>query len=88
LVTNKVTREAAGEYPLALDSSGAQSVTTGRVTMTHTPDHILSHGKNRDGGKVAASGVKYMGYCVEVLDRAKVLGIASDPPGIEKREDR
>src|SRR5215207_2912440 len=28
LVTNKVMRAAAGEFPLALDSSGAQSVTT------------------------------------------------------------
>jgi hypothetical protein len=86
LVTNKVIRAAAGEFPLALASGGAQLVNTEPVTMTHTPDHIRSHGKNREAGKVAATGVKYMGYCVEVLDGPTVLGRASDPPGIEKRE--
>ena len=88
LATNKVQRVGGGEFPLRLDAQGVQTLRSDRVTMTHTPDHILSHGKNREAGKVAASGLKYMGYCVEVLDGGKSLGMASDPPGIEKREGR
>jgi hypothetical protein len=88
LATNKLVSAGSGEFQLALDGSGSQSVKSERVTTVHTPDHILSHGKNRQAGKVAAAGVKYAGFSVEVRDGEKIVGLASDPPGIEKREMR
>jgi hypothetical protein len=85
LVTNKMTTLGTEEITLALAADGSQTTTSKRISATHTPDHILSHGKKREGGKVAAEGVKYLGYAVQVRDGEKIVGEASDPPGVEKR---
>jgi hypothetical protein len=85
LQTNKITMLGTEEAPLILGHEGTQTMASKRVSTTFTPDHILSHGKNREGGKVAAEGVKYLGYAVRVLSGEKIVGEASDPPGVEKR---
>jgi hypothetical protein len=86
LQTNKITTLGTEEVPLALGQDGTQPIASKRVSTTFTPDHILSHGKNREGGKVAAEGVKYLGYAVQVRQGEKIVGEASDPPGVDKRK--
>jgi hypothetical protein len=85
LPANDLATVATDQFSLSLAADGTQAVTTKRATMTHTPDHILSHGKKREGGKVAAQGAKYLGYVVQVFDGEKLVGEKSDPPGLEKR---
>ena len=86
LQTNKITTLGTEEVPLALGQDGTQAVASKRISTTFTPDHILSHGKNREAGKVAAEGVKYLGYAVHVSHGEKIVGEASDPPGVDKRK--
>jgi hypothetical protein len=86
LQTNKITTLGTEEAPVVLGHDGTQAVASKRVSTTFTPDHILSHGKKREGGKVAAEGVKYLGYAVQVRDGEKIVGEASDPPGVDKRK--
>lgn len=86
LQTNKLTTLGTEEVALALGADGGQAISSKRLSTTFTPDHILSHGKNREGGKVAAEGVKYFGYAVQVRHGEKVVGEASDPPGVDKRK--
>ena len=85
LATNKMTTLGTEEFALALAADGSQTATSKRISTTHTPDHILSHVKKREGGKMAAEGVKYLGYAVQVRDGEKIVGEASEPPGVEKR---
>jgi hypothetical protein len=85
LQTNKITTLGTEDVPLALGQAGTQAVASKRVSTTFTPDHILSHGKNREGGKVAAEGMKYLGYAVHVRHGEKIVGEASDPLGVDKR---
>jgi hypothetical protein len=86
LQTNKITTLGTEDVLLALGQDGTQAIAGKRVSTTFTPDHILSHGKNREGGKVAAEGVKYLGYAVHVRHGEKIVGEASDPPGVDKRK--
>lgn len=86
LQSNKIATLGTEEFPLVLGQDGSQAVASKRVSTTFTPDHILSHGKNREGGKVAAEGVKYLGYAVQVRDGEKIVGEASDPLGVDKRK--
>jgi hypothetical protein len=85
LATGKLEAIGHGEFPLKLTPDGIQTAASAKVTSIHTPDHILSHGKDRAGGKIAASGIKYAGYAIQVMDGTTVVGTASDPPGIENR---
>ena len=86
LQSKKITALGTEDAPLAIGPEGTQSMTSKRISTTFTPDHILSHGKNREGGKIGAEGVKYLGYGVQVLSGEKTVGEASDPPGVDKRK--
>lgn len=86
---------ASGEFKLALDPQGKQTTTSRTVKTTYTPEHAVVTRDNNRGPlnnnkrnnqprtkNVPAQGTKYVGYSVQVLDGAKVVGEASDPVGI------
>ena len=81
----------SGEIKLELAANGQQTAESKRVVATHTPEHSgsakggsgSSSGSSRSK-KVEASGVKFAGYSVQVLDGATVVGEAADPIGIGK----
>jgi hypothetical protein len=81
-----------GEIPLALSSNGQQSVESKSIATTYTPEHSevsksggRSSSRSRSRAKkVAAEGIRYVGYSVQVLDGGRVVGEASDPVGIKQ----
>ncbi len=82
-----------GEVKLDLPTAGQQTIESKRISTTYTPEHSAgSKGKGGSSGggsgsrskKVEASGKKYAGYTVQVLDGSTVVGEASDPQGIGK----
>lgn len=88
--SNNVTMLASGEIKLGLVNN-RQAAESKHVSTTYTPDHsVVSTRRSRSGRstprakKVEASGVKFAGYSVQVLDGGKVVGEASDPVGIGK----
>jgi hypothetical protein len=96
LKSNNLHPLATGEFKLALDPQGKQTATSKEVKTTYTPEHAvvtrdnrrsrLNNNDNRNSvprtKNVPAEGNKYVGYSVQVLDGAKVVGEASDPVGI------
>ena len=84
----------SGEIKLSLSSSnGQQTAESKRIATTYTPEH--SEVSKSSGGrsssrskpkakKVAATGIRYVGYSVQVLDGRSVVGEASDPIGIKQ----
>ena len=84
----------SGEIKLELSASGQQAAESKRISTTYTPEHAevskssggngsRSRGPSRSK-KVGASGVKFAGYSVQVLDGGTVVGEAADPQGIGK----
>ncbi len=79
----------SGEIKLAL-VNGTQTVESEPTTTTHTPDHAVT--PKAGGGKrpnararhVEATGTKFIGYSVQVMDGTKVVGELSDPVGIAR----
>lgn len=101
LKTNDLTVLDSGKVKLDLNRSGAQVITTKTVSSTYTDDHAVvskrgGRGKGVGGGggrqklprakKVEASGTKFAGYSVQVLDGAQVVGETSDPAGISMKK--
>ena len=82
----------SGEVKLDLPANGQQTVESKRISVTYTPDHsevtkTKSRGNNKGttkAKKIEASGVKFAGYSVQVLDGSAVVGQASDPENIGK----
>ena len=82
----------SGEIKLDLAANGQQTAESKRVVATHTPEHSAGSKSGSGGGgggskgskKVEASGVKFAGYSVQVLDGTTVVGEAADPIGIGK----
>lgn len=89
---NNIQPLETGEFKLDLSDSGKQSVDTRRFSSTYTPEHsVVSTTRGRSSGrssarakKVEASGVKFAGYSVQVLDGGKVVGERADPESIGK----
>ena len=90
-----LTTLETGEIKLGFGPNGQQAAESKRVSTTYTPEHSViskssGRGRGSSGGgrstpratKVAASGTKYVGYSVQVLDGGKVVGESSDPSGI------
>ena len=82
----------SGEIKLALVDD-RQTAESKRISNTYTPEHsVVSKSSGRSISRrrrpkvtqVAATGVKFAGYSVEVLDGGRVVGEASDPSGIEQ----
>lgn len=80
-----------GEIPLALSINGKQSVESKSISTTYTPEHsVVSKSSGRSRGraptakKVAAEGIKFVGYSVQVVDGGRVVGESSDPIGIKQ----
>jgi hypothetical protein len=81
-----------GEIALALSSNGQQTVESKSISTTYTPEHSevsksggRSSSRSRSKAKkVAAEGIRYVGYSVQVLDGGRVVGEASDPVGIKQ----
>ena len=86
----------SGEIKLDLTAHGQQTAESKRISTTFTPEHSESSKSGSGSGsgsssrgssrskKVEASGVKFAGYSVQVLDGATVVGEAADPQGIGK----
>lgn len=84
-----------GTIPVALVNN-RQTAESKSISTTYTPEHSeVSKSSGRGGGgssrgrapkakKVAASGVKFAGYSVQVLDGGTVVGETSDPVGIKQ----
>lgn len=86
LKTNMIKKIESGEQPLALDSSGRQSVETKLVETTSTPDHAIVSKARRGRAsvtKVEGSGVKYLGYAVVVKDGTTFVGQVFNPRTLE-----
>lgn len=96
--TNTVHPLDSGEFKLALNAQGAQSVESKAITTTYTPEHsvVVNENRRKNFGirannrdtvpktkRVAAEGDKYVGYTVQVLDGGKLVGQASDPVGLD-----
>lgn len=84
----------SGSIPVAL-VNGAQKAESKGISTTYTPEHsVASKSSGRSGGssrgraptakKVAAEGIKFVGYSVQVLDGGRVVGESSDPVGIKQ----
>jgi hypothetical protein len=96
LKRNDVSTIESGEEPLALDSTGRQTIESKVASTTSTPDHSIV---SRSGGsrnsrsrtsvrKVESSGVKYLGYGVVVKDGATVVGKAFSGQSLEAEMPR
>lgn len=93
LKSNHVSVLRSGEAHVAL-GTGSQVITTPKVEEKSTPKHaVISHNsqRGRDGRvapatvrNVAATGVKYIGYGVQVLDGKSVVAETYDPVGIKQ----
>ena len=90
LKSNSVTVLRSGESKVELGTRGSQVIRSAKLETKSTPEHsVVSRGRGRGstgGGsrssvkKVAATGVKYLGYGVQVLNGGKVVGETFDPP--------
>ena len=88
--SNDVRKIDEGEFKLQLGANGRQSGESKRISTTYIPEHSAGGkgGKGGGGGggkggkKVEGSGAKFVGYRVEVMDGATVVGEYSDPAGI------
>jgi hypothetical protein len=91
--TNDVRKIDSGEFKLQFGPDGRQTTESKRISTTYTPEHSEGGkgGKGGGGGqggkgsrskKVEGSGAKFVGYRVEVVDGASVVGEYSDPIGI------
>ena len=91
LKSNDVTVLASGEEKVSLDAHGQQMVETKTATTTSTPDHsVVSKSKGRGGSsgrvsvkKVEGTGVKYIGYGVQVKDGGTIVGKAFSGQSLE-----
>ena len=81
----------SGTIPVALVNN-RQTAESKSISTTYTPEHsVVSKGSGRSSSrsrstakKVAAEGIKFVGYSVQVLDGGRVVGEASDPIGIKQ----
>ncbi|MEO7317810.1 MAG: hypothetical protein ABIZ56_02350 [Chthoniobacteraceae bacterium] len=95
LKSNSVSVLRSGEAKVALGGNGSQVISSAKVETKSTPEHsVVSRGRGRGnrgtgGGsrvsvkKVEATGDKYIGYGVQVLDGGKVVAEAFDPAGVK-----
>lgn len=90
LKTNAVQPVETGEFKLELAANGQQTVEAKRFSCSYTPEHseISKSGKGTKSvaraKKVEATGVKYAGYRVQVLDGGTVVGESAEPENIGK----
>ena len=82
----------SGDFKIELPVSGPQKVESKKVSMNYTPSHNQGggggKGKPKAGKKVEATGTKYAGYGVVVMDGDKVVGEAYDPMGIKTEANK
>jgi len=98
LKNNNIRVLGSGEIKLAFDAQGSAKVQSKEVTCTYTPEHSVVENNKRGNGlnkgngnnnnlprakRVDAEGEKYLGYSVQVLDGARVVGETSDPIGVK-----
>ena len=93
--SNNVQQLESGELKLGL-TNGRQTTESKRTTTTYTPMHTTvstsrNSGRGRSSGRstpkakrVEATGTKFAGYSVQVLDGGKVVGEKADPENIGK----
>lgn len=92
LLTNALTELDSGETKLKLAEFNSQTVSSDRISAMSAAEHFQFPKKKKKGGnpekpkKVEASGVKYIGYSVRVLNGDAVVGEVSDPMGIGNKE--
>lgn len=92
LKRNSIQMLETGEFKLELAANGGQTVDTKRFTSTYTPDHYeVSKIRSRGSGKstprakkIEATGTKFAGYSVQVLDGGTVVGEKAEPESIGK----
>ena len=92
LKSDNIQKLESGEFKLELADNRGQTVDTRRFTSTYTPEHsVISNKHNRGSGKstptakrVEASGTKFAGYSVQVLDGGKIVGEKAEPENIGK----
>lgn len=82
----------SGDETVDLTKGSVQLIQTKAVTTTYTPQHIET--KSSSGGRgrgrrissksIDGSGVRYLGYGVQVFDGGKVVGEKFDPKNLEK----
>ncbi len=91
LKSHNLSTLGSGEIKLALVND-RQTVESKTISTTSTPEHyVASKSSGRSSSrskskpkKVAAEGIRYVGYSVQVLDGRTVVGEASDPIGIKQ----
>lgn len=92
LKSDNIQKIESGEFKLELAANGGQTVDTKRFASTYTPEHsVVSIDRNRNSGRstpkakrVEATGTKFSGYSVQVLDGGKVVGEKAEPENIGK----
>lgn len=90
--SNDVRVIDSGEIPVSLSSSGTQTTESKQISTTYTPDHsvVTSSGRGRGRSprakRVEGSGVKYLGYAIQVMDGTRLVGEMSDPVGIGSKK--
>jgi hypothetical protein len=90
--SNSIQMLESGEFKLELATNGGQTVDTKRFASTYTPEHsVVSTSRSRSSGRstprakrVEATGTKFAGYSVQVLDGGKVVGEKAEPENIGK----
>ncbi len=90
LKSHTLSTIASGSIPVALVNNTQKAESKG-ISTTYTPEHSeVSKSSGRSSRskskpkKVPASGVKFVGYSVQVLDGNRVVGEASEPIGIKQ----
>lgn len=87
--THQVQVLDRGEIKVSFDDTGKQTADTHGIKFTYTPEHVDTTPKKVNGHtqvqnkRVEASGVRFAGYSVKVMDGAQIVGEAADPENIE-----
>ena len=94
LKSNRVGVLRSGEAKVELGGRGSQVINSAKIEAKSTPEHsVVSRGRGRGGRtggsrgsvkKVAATGDKYIGYGVQVLNGSKVVAETFYPPSLKQ----
>ena len=94
LKSNRVGVLRSGDAKIELGGRGPQVIRSAKIEAKSTPEHsVVSRGRGRGGRsggsrgsvkKVEATGDKYIGYGVQVLNGSKVVAETFDPPSLKQ----
>lgn len=90
LKSNRVGVLRSGDAKVELGGRGPQVIRSAKIEAKSTPEHsVVSRGRGRGGSrgsvkKVEATGDKYIGYGVQVLNGGRVVAESFDPPSLKQ----